>query len=191
MYDVLFEEIKSEVVLLLDALNPYLTYHNLDHTLDVVKQSERIAVQEGVVNARELFLLKVAALYHDTGFLNTYPHHEEESCRIFNQHARGYAFSDDEKSLIEGLIMATKIPQQPQSRLQKIICDADLDYLGRSDFFIIGDELRREFLHYRIVKSDEEWEKMQFNFLQNHQYHTASSRKDREVIKRENLKMLV
>lgn len=191
MYDVLFEEIKTDALQLLDGLSPYLTYHNTDHTVDVVLQSERIALEEGVFSAREIFLLKIAALYHDTGFLYTYTHHEEESCRIFLEHAEGYAFSDAEKDLVQELIMATKIPQQPVTRLQKVICDADLDYLGRPDFFTIAEELRKEFLHYGIVSSDEEWEQLQFNFLKTHQYHTTSSRKHREAAQKEHFKMLV
>ena len=33
---------------------------------------------------------------------------------------------------------ATKIPQTPLTKLEEIICDADLDYLGREDFFEIS-----------------------------------------------------
>jgi HD superfamily phosphodiesterase len=191
MFDKPFEEIKADVLLRLKELNGHLSYHNPEHTLDVVKQSERIALEEGVDDPRELFLLKVAALYHDTGFLRTYSQHEEESCDIFLQSNFAQQISDSEKELITGLIMVTKIPQQPKSLLQKIICDADLDYLGRDDFFEIADNLRKEFLHFKIVHSNEEWEKLQMNFLKNHQYHTHSSRVDRDKVKQLNFTQLV
>lgn len=185
-----FEKVKSIVVKRLSGLDPNLTYHCLDHTLDVVKQSERIAGEEHVNDCRDLFLLKVAALYHDTGFLDTYAAHEMKSCEIFLTDAENFDLTTEEKSVITNLIMATQIPQLPATLLEKIICDADLDYLGRDDFFSIGDNLRKEFLRYNIVENNEQWEQMQIKFLQNHQYHTESSQKLREPHKQLNFAQL-
>src|SRR5215212_3088504 len=67
-----FEKIQTTVLTELKGLSPNLTYHCVNHTLDVVEQSGRIASEEGITNERDLFLLKVAALYHDSGFLETY-----------------------------------------------------------------------------------------------------------------------
>ncbi len=53
-----------------------LYYHNILHTMDVTEQIERIAREEGIEDEQILFLLKVAALYHDTGYLQTYRNHE-------------------------------------------------------------------------------------------------------------------
>src|SRR5215218_1806017 len=145
------EKIQSSVLTELKGLSPNLTYHCANHTLDVVEQSGRIAKEEGITNERDLFLLKVAALYHDSGFLETYSAHEKKSCEIFVKDAVSFDFTEDEKNIVEGLIMSTKIPQEPKTHMEKIICDADLDYLGRGDFFEIGDTLRREFIYYKIV----------------------------------------
>ena len=130
-----FEKIKTNLLAKLKGLSPDLTYHCIDHTLDILEQSERIANEEGITNERDLFLLKVAALYHDVGFLETYAEHEKKGCDIFLEDAVNLDFTDKEKDIIRGLIMATKIPQQPNTLMEKIICDADLDYLGRNDFF--------------------------------------------------------
>jgi uncharacterized protein len=184
-----FEAIKKTVCARLQQLNPKLTYHNLAHTWDVLKQSERIAIDEGV-SGREIWLLKIAALYHDSGFLKTYRNHEEMSCSIFLEDAIHFQFSEEEKKRIQQIIMATKIPQQPHNLLEQIICDADLDYLGRDDFFAIGNELRKEFLAFGVVKSDEEWEQLQLNFLKAHKYHTQSSKVQREPHKQEHLLQL-
>ncbi|NEU08310.1 HD domain-containing protein [Flavihumibacter sp. R14] len=185
-----FEKVKSIVLERLSGLNTNLTYHCLDHTLDVVQQSERIAGEENIANCRDLYLLKVAALYHDTGFLETYANHELKSCEIFLADSENFDLSIQEKSIITNLIMATQIPQLPATLLEKIICDADLDYLGRDDFFSIGDNLRREFLSYNIVANDEQWEQLQIKFLQKHQYHTESSQKLREPNKQMNFAKL-
>ncbi len=186
-----FEKIKTNLLTKLNKLSSYLTYHCVDHTLDVIKQSERIANEEGITNERDLFLLQVASLYHDTGFLETYAEHEIKSCGIFMEDAINLDFTDKEKEIIRGLIMATKIPQQPNTLMEKIICDADLDYLGRKDFFKIGDTLRKEFLHHKIVQNNNDWEKLQLKFLQNHTFHTNTSQKNREPVKQQHLSKLL
>jgi len=175
----------------LEGLDPHLTYHCVKHTLDVVRESERIAGEEGISGNGELFLLKVAALYHDTGFLETYSGHEEKSCEIFMRDAVHFGMTDMEKDSVKALIMATRVPQEPGTLLEKIICDADLDYLGRPDFFDIGEELRKEFLYYQIVKDDRDWESLQLRFLKNHRYHTASSQRLREPLKQYNYQQLL
>jgi hypothetical protein len=186
-----FEKIKTNLLAKLNKLSSYLTYHCVDHTLDVIKQSERIANEEGITDERDLFLLQVAALYHDTGFLETYAEHEIKGCGIFMADAINLDFTDNEKEIIRGLIMSTKIPQQPNTLMEKIICDADLDYLGRQDFFKIGDTLRKEFLHYKIVQNNDDWERLQVKFLQFHKYHTDTSQKNREPVKQQHLSKLL
>jgi uncharacterized protein len=186
-----FENVKRNVLNKLEKLNPNLTYHCTEHTLDVLEQSIRIAKEEGIENGDELYLLKIAALYHDTGFLETYALHEKKSCELFLSDSEQYQLSDDQKNIVLNLIMSTQIPQKPHTLLEKIICDADLDYLGRNDFFSIGDSLRKEFLCFNIVGNDEEWNKLQLNFLQNHSYHTSSSQKLREPGKQLNYSKLI
>lgn len=186
-----FEIVKTDVLARLDELSPHLTYHSKAHTIDVIKQSARIAVSENITDKKELLLLKFAALFHDTGFLRTYANHEAKGCEIFLEATSGIQFTEEDKEIVEGLIMATKIPQLPKTHLQRIICDADLDYLGRDDFFSIGDNLRKEFLHFKIVGDNEAWEKMQLNFLNNHHYHTKSSQEFREPVKQKNYSTLL
>jgi predicted metal-dependent HD superfamily phosphohydrolase len=185
-----FDLIRTFVCGKLKLLDEHLTYHNLAHTLDVVKQSERIARKEGVTDEHKIFLLKVAALYHDTGFIITYANHETASCEIFLCDAPQFNLSKEEQHFINRLIMATKLPQTPSDIFEQVICDADLDYLGRPDFFRIGDGLRKEFLHFKIVSSNEEWEKLQIRFLTSHHYHTDSCKKSREAKKQYHIAQL-
>jgi uncharacterized protein len=182
-----FDRMKSAVLKKLIALNPQLSYHNIDHTIDVLEQCERIAHEEGV-DEDNIYLLKVAALYHDTGFLRIYTGHEKVSCEFFLEDSKDFHFTEEEKGMILGMIMATKVPQEPHTLLEKIICDADLDYLGRKDFVSISDQLRREFISFGFIASNSEWEQLQLKFLNNHQYHTLSERRIREPFKKENIK---
>jgi hypothetical protein len=191
MYEEEFKKIKLGVMRHLANLQPSLTYHSTEHTLDVLEQCERIAVAEGLTGPRELFLLRVAALYHDTGFVNRYADHEAESCRIFLSDAVHHSFSEEEKNDVLHMIMATRLPQQPVTLAEKIICDADLDYLGRPDFAVIGDRLRREFISHGVVSDNDGWQDLQLRFLHAHQYHTASSKALREPVKQKHLQACV
>jgi predicted metal-dependent HD superfamily phosphohydrolase len=191
MTENLFDKIRSKVLGALEGLNPHLTYHSVGHTLDVVKEAERIAREEGISDDRELFLIKIAALYHDTGFLQTYAGHEEASCALFMKDTADLDLTENEKEAVKGMIMATKVPQQPHNLIEKIICDADLDYLGRADFPEIGQQLKKEFLHYKIVRDDSDWERLQLKFLEAHRYHTPSSQRLREPVKQENYRKLL
>lgn len=187
MYEEEFKQIKLGVMRQLANLQPTLTYHSPAHTLDVLEQCERIATAEGLTDPRRMFLLKVAALYHDIGFLNRYSDHEEESCRIFLADATQHTFSEEEKNDVLHMIMATRLPQQPATLAERIICDADLDYLGRTDFPTIGDRLRREFISHGIVADDDGWQDLQLRFLNAHHYHTESSKTLREPVKQKHL----
>ena len=184
-----FDIIQKRVLDKLQALDPSLTYHSIAHTLDVVTQVTRIGNDEGV-NHKELYLLRIAALYHDSGFLRIYNGHEEKGCEIFVEDAHDFQFTEGEMRIISELIMATKMPQEPKNLLQKIICDADLDYLGRSDYDEIADKLKREFLSYKIIPDEPAWRGVQLNFLQHHRYHTHSSRLLRQPVKEAHIKNL-
>ena len=185
-----FEVLKKIAFAELDGLSPHLTYHSKEHTRDVVEQSIRIAKAEGI-NEKDILTLKIAALFHDTGFLRTYLNHEIMGCKIFLEKSEDMNFSEADKKAVQELIMATKIPQAPVTHLQNIICDADLDYLGRDDFFSIGDNLRKEFLYFNVVANNEDWEKLQLNFLNHHHYHTKSSQQLREPVKQKHYSELL
>jgi uncharacterized protein len=156
-------------------LSPTLTYHGFHHTLDVVDASIKIAESEGIKDEESLVLLETAALFHDIGFITTYKGHEEEGCRIAMLTLPKFDFSDEQIKDICGMIMATKIPQKPQNILEKIIADADLDYLGREDFEPISASLFYELREREMITDLESWNKIQVSFLTNHHYWTATA----------------
>lgn len=179
-----FSEIRQHVIdKLKKGLSPTLTYHNVGHTLDVLKQAEYIAGKEGIVDENDLLLLKVSALYHDVGFMEVYGGHEEKSCQIALPDLQDFGFDSDQISLIFGMIRATKVPQQPHTLFEEIICDSDLDYLGRNDFFSIGEGLYKEFILQKIVKDYRDWNLLQIRFLESHHYFTNTSRERRQKTK--------
>lgn len=186
-----FEETKRNLLQKLQGLDTKLSYHSVYHTLDVVKQAERIAIDESITDLRSLYLLKLAALYHDSGFLFAYTGHEEKGCEIFVSDSVKLNLSENEIHMVTDLIMATKLTNTPETALQKIIRDADVDYLGRHDFFDIATLLKQELLSYHFIANEKEWNQQQETFLKNHQYYTRSSQMLREPVKQENLNFLL
>ena len=176
---------------LASELPGHLFYHGLHHTRDVCTTVLNIAREEGVTSEHELALLKIASLYHDSGFTIDYQNHEESGCMLARQTLPKYGFTEDDIEVICGMIMATKIPQAPQNKLEEIICDADLDYLGRDDFYEIGDTLFSELKFYNRVKDEQQWNKIQVSFLNAHHYFTNFGIKNREYRKQLYLKDLI
>ena len=169
--------IKAEkhVVSMLEKELPHdLHYHSIKHTKDVCKAVERIAKSENI-DGEDLFLLKTAALFHDAGFVKKYKDNEEIGAELAEEILPTYGYSKEQIQTIKRLIMATKVPHHPVDILEQVICDADLDYLGRNDFYEIGDSLKREFLANKIIANDVEWNKLQVKFLSQHRYFTRFS----------------
>lgn len=182
-----FSHLKDQIVeRLRSGLAPDLYYHSPGHTLDVLEASRRIAKAEGV-DGDSLQLLEVAALYHDNGFLEVYSGHEEVGCRYVREQLPEYGFSSDQIQRICSTILSTKLPQTPLDKLGEIICDADLDYLGREDFWEIGNHLFREFLTRGVVSDEQAWNRLQLDFLGKHSYFTKVSQEEREPLKQQHL----
>lgn len=164
--------------LLSEQLPDGLFYHGLHHTLDVCDAAEKLAFLEGI-EGEDVFLLKTAALFHDAGFTKEYAANEHIGVEMSKEILPQFGYSDKQVEIIEGLIMATRVPQRPETHLQKIICDADLDYLGRDDFHPIADTLKKELMAFGKITSDKEWDKIQVHFLEQHAYFTDSAKKYR------------
>lgn len=177
------ESIAGQVFDLMEKELPAdITYHTRTHTEDVVDVALKLAALYNI-DEHDTFLLHIACLFHDTGFTKTYRGHEEESIVIFQNSFENGEFSEDDKTKIEGMIRATKIPQQPHNMLERIICDADLDYLGRDDFYTTGKLLYHEFLSRGFVEDWDDWNQTQIQFLSQHSYHTSFAVANRQAEK--------
>jgi class 3 adenylate cyclase len=172
--------------LILDKLEKELPkslfYHNVKHTVDVVTQVELIGLGEGVSD-EELLILKTAALFHDTGHTIGYDDHEHNSTLIAKEILPDYYYTQPQIEQICNLIMATKLPPNPKDKLEEILCDADLDYLGRSDMIPVSNALFMELKEQDKIGDINEWNRMQIKFISGHQYFTYTARNLREVNK--------
>ncbi len=166
------------------------SYHNLFHVQDVVQSVQIIGRNEGVSN-EDILILKLAALFHDIGLTQSYKNHETHSVAIAQAVLINARYTPEQIDKVCKLIKATRMPQTPKNLLEQIMCDADLDYLGREDYMSRAFDLYNEFLAYgEIDKSEQEWLKLQIKFLQNHTFFTESEKRNREPIKQKHIEKL-
>lgn len=164
-------------------LPDFVFYHNVKHTVDVVTEVELIGWAEGCSD-EDILLLKTAALFHDTGITVSFDDHEFKGAEYARKVLPGYGYSPEQIERICSIIMATKLPPRPSNLLEEIICDSDLDYLGRSDFIPVSNTLFEELKAQNKMKDLNEWNKLQVKFISGHQYFTLTARRLREVNKK-------
>ena len=182
-----YENIKTFILSKLKTeLSQNLHYHGLHHTLDVLNVAGQLAKLEAITELESEWL-NVAVLFHDSGFIVDSKNHEQIGCDFAKQFLPEFGYSDAEIETICGMIMATKFPHNPKNHLEEIICDADLDYLGRDDYFKISNHLYDELKMKGALKNEKEWYQLQENFLNAHTYFTKSAERLRKAKKQEHL----
>jgi len=169
-------------------LNPSLTYHTIEHTLDMHHAAIRLMEMEHFDDEHERMLIETAAIYHDAGMMVSYNDHETQSVLIAGEILPTFGYTLDEIDEVAGLILVTKLPQMPVTLPEKILCDADLDSLGRTDFFLESFKLQLEWKLNGIHQTTlEEWLRFEVKFFSGHEYFTKSGKALRQEQKRKNL----
>jgi uncharacterized protein len=176
---------------LITGLSPNLYYHSVGHTRDdVVPAAQRLAAMEGV-EGEGLMLLLTAAWYHDTGYIVRNDDNETIAVQIAAKALPDYGYTQEQIEVIEGIILATRLPQTPHNLLEELMADADLDILGREEFFDRSQLLRKELSAFGRETSEQEWCENQLQFLHSHHYFTASAIKLRQAGKQRNMEALL
>lgn len=157
-------------------------YHNHKHTEYIIEKVVEIGKHENCT-PEEIELLKMAALWHDVGYINTYDRHEEEGCNLVRKYFPGFGITDEETDAVCNLIIATRIPQEPHNKLEEIIADADLEYLGTPGAPAMAEKLFNELKYRNPALSHKDWNKTQIAFLSNHHYFTNYCMQNREPVK--------
>lgn len=187
---ILFQNISAFVTSLFKQYqNENLLYHNLKHTQIVVKRAYEIASHYGL-DEEGIFIVSTAAWFHDTGQLfGETKDHEKRSVSIMRDYLQTKEVENKIINSIEGCIMATKLPHNPATLLEEIICDADTYNLGTKEFLKTDKQIKKEFeLRNNIQK--EKWEKMTLHFLETHKYFTRYCQALLTKGKQENIEML-
>jgi len=185
-----FQKVKSYITARLQAELPNtLPYHSISHVLDVYESAKRIGMAEGL-SGDNLKMLLTAALFHDSGFMQGGKNHELAGCLIARDCLPDFNYSAQQIDRICSMIMATSIPQMPGNLSEEILADADLDYLGRDDFWTIGNKLFEELKLSGVVTTLADWNALQIRFLEQHHYFTETSIRTRKAQKEAHLALL-
>ncbi|WP_153799471.1 YitT family protein [Foetidibacter luteolus] len=154
-------------------LPSHLSYHSVQHTLNVLEHATVIA-KENSISGQELALLQTAALFHDMGFIQDAAGHEKISCDYARQYLPGFDYNEAQVNEVCSMIMATELPQRPATTLAGILCDADLYYLGTDNYAEIAETLFQELNSAGRHLERADWQREQEKFLKAHHYFTKS-----------------
>lgn len=171
-------------------------YHNMIHTLDVVKGVNELADKIGLPDEKRE-PLRVAAYYHDVvqdkGLQN-----EEKSAEVAGIDMKEIGYSDNDIDFVKNCIVkGTKLVKQkdgswrsePETLPQMILADADLRVFGQSDFMEKAEGLRSEW-GLTGEEHEKEFLERQTKFLGGHKYHTQAAKQLWDEQKQKNLKAL-
>ena len=167
------------------------SFHSIHHTEGVVQAAAAMANYYALEEEDKTALL-LAAWFHDTGYSKgEATDHEIESQKIAAEFFESKHLNPVLVQKVKDCIAATKVPQNPKTLIEQIICDADLHHLGTDSFREENKLLRKELKDINGGElSKKEWRKQNIAFLQQHQYFTDYALKNFDPIKQENLRAL-
>lgn len=175
-----------------DELPSSFLYHNYTHTKRVFKSVNEI-IEEMNLDDKQVLILRLAALLHDAGYINTRDGHEEESVRLAREYLTSMEVDDE---IIEGVaqcILATKFEGSPKNELEEIIRDADASHFGKDYFDEASEFLRQELIAQDIhTYSPRDWRDENIRVLvEEHQFYTEYALKNWQPQKEQNLAKLM
>ncbi|MGB5618638.1 MAG: HD domain-containing protein [Desulfobacterales bacterium] len=178
-----------------DELPNGIKYHDADHTLNptkgVVAIANKIAIAENI-SEHDRELLITAAYFHDTGYIREYDKNEPIAARMAGRILKLIGYKPNEIEKIQNMILSTDLAVEPKTHLEKILCDADLDHLGRPDFLELDAKLREGRRNRGVdVSDDEKWYRGTLDLMKNHKFYAESQKISKEKEKQKNIQMLI
>lgn len=165
-------------------------YHNLEHTKEVVNAVIEIATGESITK-EEMEIITIAAWFHDLGYTVKTKDHEEISAMFASNFLLNQGYDQSKIDKVIGCILATKVPQHPKNHIEKIMCDADLNHLGKKSFVDRNNLFRTEFEYYFKRKlTESEWLIKSIEFLSQHNFFTDYAQNAFSEVQNENLALL-
>ncbi len=167
------------------------TYHNLQHTINVVNAVKEICAQENLTE-EVIESLEIAAWFHDMGYDQGAEGHEQRSAEYATKFLTEQGFSKDRIHTICANILATKYPQVPTTLAEKILCDADLNHLGKDTYWDRCGKVRQELALVKdLIMDEQEWIDFELEFMKNHKFHTTVGQTTYEKNKLKHIKLLI
>lgn len=160
-----------------EKLSKKLVYHNYKHTFETAKEAQDLG-ERHQLPPDELQDLVLAAWFHDTGYIDAYKGHEEESVRYATEWLERQQYPPARIERINGCILATKHGSETNGLLQDILVDADLSNIGKKSFFANAELLRVELEIFQDkFFTDQEWAQFQVDFLLSMSFRTTQAQR--------------
>ncbi|MCW0482281.1 Pycsar system effector family protein [Gaoshiqia sediminis] len=166
------------------------SYHTLDHTIDVVKNAVFIGTKENL-SEDEMSILRVAAWFHDVGYIKTYKGHEKESAAMAAKFLEHQDVDENIRTEVKESIMATTLPQNARSLVAKVLCDADFMHFGQDNYFEQSEKLRQEQKNAGVRRLERiEFDRESLKLFEEHNWHTVFCNKNLDETKQKNIEIL-
>ena len=174
-----------------EHLDKKFSFHDLSHTVSVVKGVELLCSEMGT-SKHEKRILLVAAWFHDLGYTERIDDHEDIGALLAKKFLEEHDVEQADIELVRNSIIATHYPQCPLTPGEMILCDADLIHLAGKNYMETAGILREEWAATRdVLYTDAEWINMSIEFLSKHFYHTQYCKENFTEGKNKNIKKLI
>ena len=164
----------------LSQLPDALYFHTLEYARKVYMQSFLLCRSEGIEQEDRL-LVRSAALMQFTGLIHEYSNFENRSAILCREILPHFAYSESQIDQICNLILATKKPFHPNNRLEKILIDARMEFIGKPDY---TDQMKLLFKELKEAGSKingQQFKKQQQELLFGFEFYTLAAQRMREV----------
>lgn len=162
-------------------------YHNFEHALEVMANVEEIGTNSGL-NSSDSNLVKLAAIFHDTGWIINADNHEIKSSEIAKEFLVSNGLNQADISKVVDLIRITDLTTAPKTLPQKVLRDADILHIGRKGFYKRSQLLRTE---KKILKdkifTELEWVESNIDFLSASKFFTDYSNNNFDTRRQQNI----
>jgi len=194
-----FEDASAYAFSILKKLDSSILYHNIWHTKDYVLPAVLKLADMEWFSTEEKYIIAIAALFHDTGFVKQYDKNEQ----IWAEFAKKYIestnciYNDNHTQLIINIILETDIKKTPSNKYSNVLRDADLSYLwSKEDFIKENNNLKLELrkhkdaYNHKDTINEKVWRSASLVFMKDHIRFTKSAEMLYEEQKRKNIVLL-
>ena len=172
---------------LLHEMPTNLVYHNLTHTREVVEAAELIG-KESDLSPEELENVLISAWLHDLGYAKSCQQHETIGAEMVKPFLESLSIGPERVQAVVDSILATRMPQNPQSKIAEVLCDADLFHLSSDRFFERSEMLRQEVKSIYGKVGKRKWMQGSIVLMEKHHYFTEYGKQVLTPLKEKNLK---
>jgi len=165
---------------IISKLPESLHFHRPEYARRVYNQSFLLCRSEEIEQEGRL-LARTSALMLFTGLSQNYHNFENRSAVICREILPDYSYSENQIDQICNLILATKKPFIPKNRLEKILIDARMEYIGRPDYTNQAKLLFKELIEAGSKINGQQFKKQQQELLFDFDFYTTAAQRLREV----------